>query len=80
MDFGMSFRFDANLCKLYCAQAGFEVADDAMQILGGIGYTEDHRVARLWRDARMHRIGGGTDQIMVYIAGKALQKELLKKA
>lgn len=49
-----------------------------MQILGGIGYTEDHRVARLWRDARMHRIGGGTDQIMVHIAGRALQKEITK--
>lgn len=77
-DNGMSIRIDANLCKLYCAQSGFEVADDAMQILGGIGYTEDHRVARLWRDARMHRIGGGTDQIMVHIAGRALQKEITK--
>lgn len=78
-DNGMSIRVSANLCKLYCAQAGFEVADAAMQILGGIGYTEDHRVARLWRDARMHRIGGGTDQIMVYIAGRALVKEAQKK-
>ena len=77
-DNGMPINVDAALCKLYCAQAGFEVADDAMQILGGIGYTEDHRVARLWRDARMHRIGGGTDQIMVHIAGRALIKEVSK--
>lgn len=78
-DNGMDINVSAALCKLYCAQCGFEVADDAMQILGGIGYTEDHRVARLWRDARMHRIGAGTDQIMVHIAGRALQKEFLKK-
>lgn len=78
-DNGMPINISAALCKRYCAQAGFEVADDAMQILGGIGYTEDHRVARLWRDARMHRIGGGTDQIMVHIAGRALQKEITKK-
>lgn len=78
-DNGICIRTSAALCKLYCAQAGFEVADDAMQILGGIGYTEDHRVSRLWRDARMHRIGGGTDQIMVHIAGRALQKEISKK-
>ena len=77
-DNGMSIKTTAALCKLYCAQAGFEVADSAMQILGGIGYTEDHRVARLWRDARMHRIGGGTDQIMVHIAGRSIQKELTR--
>lgn len=77
-DNGMPIRTSAALCKRYCAQAGFEVADMAMQVLGGIGYTEDHRVARLWRDARMHRIGGGTDEIMVHIAGRALQKEFKK--
>jgi crotonobetainyl-CoA dehydrogenase len=75
-DNGMPINVSASLCKLYCAQAGFQVADDAMQILGGIGYTEDHRVSRLWRDARMHRIGGGTDQIMVHIAGRALQRNV----
>lgn len=75
-DNGIPIKISAALCKLYCAQAGFEVADDAMQILGGLGYTEDHRVARLWRDARMHRIGGGTDQIMVHIAGRALLKQV----
>lgn len=78
-DNGISIRTSSALCKLYCAQAGFEVADDAMQILGGIGYTEDHRVSRLWRDARMHRIGGGTDEIMIHIAGRALQKEVANK-
>lgn len=74
-DNGISIKTSSALCKYYCANAGFEVVDDAMQILGGIGYTE-HRVERLWRDARMHRIGGGTDQIMIHIAGRSLQKEL----
>lgn len=78
-DNNLPIRVSANLTKYYCAQAGFEVCDSAMQILGGIGYTDETRVSRLWRDARMHRIGGGTDQIMVYIAGRALQKELLRK-
>ncbi|NCB24245.1 MAG: acyl-CoA dehydrogenase [Bacteroidia bacterium] len=77
-DNGMPINVSASICKLYCAQSGFEVADDAMQILGGIGYTEDHRVSRLWRDARMHRIGGGTDQIMIHITGRALLKEVKK--
>lgn len=73
-DNGIPINVSAPLCKLYCAQSAFEVIDDAMQILGGIGYA-DHRVSRLWRDCRLNRIGGGTDQIMVHIAGRALLKQ-----
>ena len=75
-DNGESLRVSSPLTKLYCAQAAFEVCDDAMQIIGGLGYTEESRVSRLWRDARMHRIGGGTDQIMVYILGRQLLKSV----
>ncbi len=70
----MPINTSVALAKLYCAQSAFEVIDDAMQILGGIGYA-DHRVARLWRDSRVNRIGGGTDQIMIHIAGRALLKQ-----
>jgi alkylation response protein AidB-like acyl-CoA dehydrogenase len=41
------------MCKLYCAQSACEVIDDAMQILGGLGYTDDSRVSRFWRDTRV---------------------------
>lgn len=75
-DNGMSLRITSALAKRYCARTAFEVIDSAMQVLGGLGYTE-HRVARLWRDARMYRIGGGTDEVMVHIAGRALQKEVV---
>lgn len=75
-DNGESLKISSSLTKLYCAQAGFEVCDMAMQVLGGLGYTDESRVSRLWRDSRMHRIGGGTDQVMVHIAGRALQKEV----
>lgn len=73
-DNGITINTSVALAKLYCAQSAFEVIDDAMQILGGIGYA-DHRVARLWRDSRVNRIGGGTDQIMIHIAGRALLKQ-----
>lgn len=75
-DNGRPLKVSAALAKLYCAQAAFEVCDMAMQVHGGLGYTDETRVSRLWRDARMHRIGGGTDQIMIHIAGRALQKEV----
>lgn len=75
-DNGISIRNTSALCKLYCAQAGNEVIDDALQIMGGIGYTNDCRISRLWRDARNYRIGGGTDEIMIHIAGRGLLKEI----
>lgn len=63
------------MAKLYCAQAGFEVCDDAMQIFGGIGVTMDCRIQRLWRDMRINRIGGGTDEIQVTIIAKNMLKK-----
>ncbi|MGI6027503.1 MAG: acyl-CoA dehydrogenase family protein [Candidatus Scatomorpha sp.] len=73
-DNNISIQTSANLCKIYCAQAAFEVCDDAMQIMGGIGYTEDSRVSRMWRDVRVMRIGGGTDEILIKSAAKQLLK------
>jgi alkylation response protein AidB-like acyl-CoA dehydrogenase len=67
-----TFHFEA---KRYCCRMGFQVCDDAMQIHGGIGVTEGTRVSRLWRDARGHRFGGGTDEIMVHIIGRQIVKE-----
>ena len=46
-----------------------------MQIMGGIGYTHDCRISRLWRDQRVYRIMAGTEEIMVHTAGRALIKE-----
>jgi alkylation response protein AidB-like acyl-CoA dehydrogenase len=73
-DQGISLRTSAALCKLYCAKAAFEVIDDAMQIQGGLGYTEA-RVGRFWREVRQEQIGGGTSEIMIYVAGRQILKE-----
>jgi alkylation response protein AidB-like acyl-CoA dehydrogenase len=73
-DQGRSIQTEANLCKIYCSRAAFEVCDEAVQIFGGIGYTEEHRVSRLWRDVRLNRIGGGTDEILIRAAAKQLFK------
>lgn len=78
-DNGININTSAAVAKLYCAQAAFEVCDDAMQIFGGYGYASDNRVSRLWRDARLNRIGGGTDQIMIRIASKSILREFAKK-
>ena len=61
-------RLAVALMKRYIPETSVEVASDAMQSLGGLGYTESSRTCRVWRDCRGNQIAEGTDQIMVYIA------------
>ena len=53
-------RVDADAAKLFAAQVGKRAADAAMQVLGGYGYMGEYVVSRLWRDAKLIEIGGGT--------------------
>jgi isovaleryl-CoA dehydrogenase len=53
-------RLDSDGVKLFCSTMGKQVADRAIQVLGGYGYCGEYRVERLWRDARLLEIGGGT--------------------
>lgn len=78
-DNGISIRTAASLVKYYCARSSFTVIDNCMQIMGGLGYTDECPIARLWRDVRVYRIGGGTDQIQIHIAGRQLVKKYKRK-
>jgi alkylation response protein AidB-like acyl-CoA dehydrogenase len=62
---------DISQAKLIATQVACEVADDAIQILGGHGYMREFPVERAWRDARLARIGAGTDEIMKEIIAKS---------
>ena len=53
-------RIDADAAKLFAAQAAKRAADAAIQVLGGYGYMGENVVERLWRDAKLLEIGGGT--------------------
>jgi len=53
---------DADGVKLYSATMAKQVADAAIQVLGGNGYVGEYNVERLWRDAKLLEIGGGTNQ------------------
>ncbi len=53
-------RVDSDGVKLYCSTMGKNVADRAIQVLGGYGYVGEYVVERLWRDAKLLEIGGGT--------------------
>lgn len=63
-------RLSTALLKRYVPRAATEVASDALQIFGGIGYTDVTRVSRIWRDCRGNQIAEGTDEVMVRIATK----------
>ncbi|MBU4336308.1 MAG: crotonobetainyl-CoA dehydrogenase, partial [Actinobacteria bacterium] len=62
----------AAMCKYYCVNAAFDVVDDAMQVMGGISVAGDHRIQRIWRDLRVDRISGGTDEMMVLTVAKGV--------
>jgi isovaleryl-CoA dehydrogenase len=53
-------RVEADAAKLFASQAAKRAADAAMQVLGGYGYMGEYVVERLWRDAKLLEIGGGT--------------------
>ena len=53
-------RIDSDGVKLFASTIGKNVADRAIQVLGGYGYMSEYQVERLWRDAKLLEIGGGT--------------------
>lgn len=53
---------EADGVKLYAAPMAKNIADRAIQILGGNGYVGQYQVERLWRDAKLIEIGGGTNE------------------
>lgn len=60
------------MAKLFTAKMANRVADAAVQIFGGYGFIEETRVAMHYRDARILRIGGGTDEIQQEILAKRM--------
>jgi len=57
---GKRNRIGTDAAKLFAAPVGKMVADYAMQVMGGSGYCKEYPVERLWRDAKLLEIGGGT--------------------
>ena len=63
---------EVTMAKLVTQRAAFEVMDACLQIHGGAGYMREYEIERMARDARLGPIGGGTDEVMREILGKAL--------
>ncbi len=71
-DRGETTRKDAAGVILYCAEKATQLALDAIQLLGGNGYTNEYPTGRLLRDAKLYEIGAGTSEIRRILVGREL--------
>jgi alkylation response protein AidB-like acyl-CoA dehydrogenase len=71
-DQGNRVSKESSLAKLDASEAAREVAEDAVQVLGGYGYTEDFAPQRFYRDAKLMEIGEGTSEIQRMVLGREL--------
>ena len=60
------------MAKRFATDAGFEIADEALQLHGGYGYLHDYGIEKIVRDLRVHRILEGTNEIMRLIVARSL--------
>jgi isovaleryl-CoA dehydrogenase len=71
-DAGMTTRFDAAGAILMASENAVRVSLEAVQALGGAGYTKEFPVERLVRDAKLYDIGAGTNEIRRFLIGREL--------
>ena len=76
-DRGETTRKDAAGCILYSAEKATQIALEAIQALGGNGYTNDFSAGRLLRDAKLYEIGAGTSEIRRMLIGRELFLETI---
>ncbi|MCV7205727.1 acyl-CoA dehydrogenase family protein [Mycolicibacterium peregrinum] len=71
-DAGLPYSRNASVAKLVATDAAMKVTTDAVQVLGGYGYTRDYRVERYMREAKITQIFEGTNQIQRLVIGRSL--------
>ncbi|URI08144.1 isovaleryl-CoA dehydrogenase [Aquincola tertiaricarbonis] len=76
-DHSRTLRKDAAGVILYTAEKATWMAGEAIQTLGGVGYTNEYPTGRLWRDAKLYEIGAGTSEIRRMLIGRELFAETM---
>jgi alkylation response protein AidB-like acyl-CoA dehydrogenase len=74
-DAGKPYSRQASIAKLVATDAAMKVTTDAVQVLGGAGYTRDHPAERFMREAKVMQIFEGTNQIQRMVIGRHLAQE-----
>jgi alkylation response protein AidB-like acyl-CoA dehydrogenase len=73
---GVAAQRESAVTKLFVAESVWKIVDHAMQVLGGIGYTTDFPIQAIFRNARLMRIGAGSDEIMKFLIAREILKEI----
>lgn len=71
---GESVTKESAMAKLYASEVAVDVANEAVQIFGGYGYTKDFPVEKFYRDAKLCTIGEGTSEIQKLVISRAILK------
>ncbi|MFW9909684.1 MAG: acyl-CoA dehydrogenase family protein [Candidatus Thorarchaeota archaeon] len=78
-DTGAWCRKEVSMAKTFGTEAGFKAVHEAMQILGGIGYTDVYPIERLYRDARLATIWTGSNEVQRLIIQNEVFREILSE-
>jgi alkylation response protein AidB-like acyl-CoA dehydrogenase len=76
VDRGENATLESSMVKLFCTEAASQIIDEAIQIHGGMGFSRELPLERMYRDARVTRIFEGTNEIQRHV----IASELLKRA
>ena len=71
-DAGQAYGKEASIAKLHSSEVAMRVTYDAIQILGGYGYSREYPVERMWRDAKLCTIGEGTSEVQRLIIARSI--------
>jgi len=69
---GQLMSSDASIAKLWCSEMHGRVVDQCLQFFGGYGFMREYEICRLYADARVQRIYGGTSEIMRELISRSL--------
>ena len=69
-------HLEASLAKLWVGDWGMKFASEAVQIHGGYGYIHEYPVERMFRDAKLAQIGGGTSEIQRTVIARMMKEEM----
>jgi acyl-CoA dehydrogenase len=69
---GEDATMQVSMAKWHTAELAWRVADEVLQVHGGYGYMREFPAERAWRDARLHPIGGGTNEVMKEVIGRLM--------
>lgn len=70
------FAVEASICKVLASEAQGYICDEALQVFGGYGFTEEFGIAKLYRDARVSRIYEGSNEINRYMIGERILRKV----